>query len=111
MSLSNAVMRIAGTLRNRPRVCGSYTLERKIGEGAMGSVWLGRHEFLERPAAVKLLPADRMDAASIRRFEREVQLATRLTSPNAVTVYDFGRSKDGTYYYAMELVDGLDLEK
>jgi serine/threonine-protein kinase len=108
LSHAVAILRRAGKVTS---TCGPYTLEQKIGEGAMGTVWRARHAFLARPAAVKLLPAHRMDVASIRRFEREAELASQLTHPNAVTIYDFGRTREGTYYYAMELVDGVDLER
>jgi eukaryotic-like serine/threonine-protein kinase len=89
---------------------GPYTLESKIGEGGMGAVWRARHATLDRPAAVKLIARD-VDEISAARFEREAQLTARLSHPNAVTVYDFGKTKDGTFWYAMELIDGFDLEK
>jgi eukaryotic-like serine/threonine-protein kinase len=93
-----------------PMELGPYTLESKIGEGGMGTVWRARHATLGRAAAVKLIARD-VDDVSTRRFEREAQLTAQLTHPNAVTVFDSGKTKDGTYWYAMELIEGLDLEK
>jgi len=89
---------------------GDYTLGEKLGEGGMGVVHKASHRTLGRPAALKLLPAERADGKNLQRFRREVELTSRLTHPNTIRVYDFGRTASGTYYYAMEYVDGVDLE-
>jgi serine/threonine-protein kinase len=93
------------------RKLGNYRLKVRIGGGAMGDVWLARHDPLDRPVALKVLhERAARDEGAVRRFIREARAVSRLRHPNTIRVFDFGASDDGVFYIAMELLDGLDLE-
>ena len=93
------------------RRLGQYVIERKIGAGGMGEVYRARHGMMRRSSAIKLLRADQAGEANLARFEREVQQTARLTHPNTITIFDYGRTHDGVFYYAMELLDGATLRR
>jgi len=98
------------------RELGSYRLVERLGQGGMGEVWRAKHRLLARPAAIKLIrAADGAGTAAqqeaIRRFEREAQVTAGLSSPHTVQLFDFGVADDGSFYYVMELLNGLDLER
>jgi len=99
------------------RKLGAYVLVKQLGMGGMGEVWRAEHHSLVRPAAIKLLRRelsahlrqDDLDAMN-ERFQREVQATAQLSSPHTVAIYDFGQTTDGSLYYVMELLSGLDAE-
>jgi serine/threonine-protein kinase len=99
------------------REMGSYRLVSLLGTGGMGEVWRARHRMLARDAAIKLIKPDMLSAQSgknalmlVRRFEQEAKSTAALRSPHTVALYDFGVTADNTFYYVMELLDGIDLE-
>lgn len=103
---------------SQAREMGSYALEKLLGRGGMGEVWMARHRRLCSGAAVKLIRPEvliqktgREAHVLRRRFEQEARATARLRSPHTVALHDFGVSEDGSFYYAMELLEGLDLEE
>ena len=96
---------------------GSYNLVSLIGSGGMGEVWRARHRMLARDAAIKLIRSDLLmgkpgnqSEIARKRFAREAQAIASLQSPHTVYLYDFGVSREGFFYYVMELLDGISLE-
>ncbi len=102
-------LRTISRLRRQAEKVGPYRLISRLGKGAMGVVWEARHALLRRPTAVKLLAPGVEGERAIARFEREVQLTAGLTHPSTIAIYDYGRTSEGVFYYAMELLHGINL--
>jgi serine/threonine-protein kinase len=89
-----------------PDQIGPYVIEEKIGAGGMGTVYRGRHRETGQLAAVKVLPAAlAREDGFVARFNREIEAMRQLANPHVVALYEHGES-DGTWYYAMEFVEG-----
>ncbi len=89
---------------------GRFRIERKLGEGGMGAVYVGVQTSIGREVAIKVMrPESGGDEEAIKRFGREAQVVARLTHGNIVQLYDFGRTPDGLLYLAMEFVRGRSL--
>lgn len=90
---------------------GRYRLEKMVGKGGMAEVYLASHAMLRRPTAIKVLRYPGRSEEAIACFQREVQLTSQLTHPNTIAIYDFGRTPEGAFYYAMEYLDGVNLQQ
>ena len=105
-----------GRALGKARRMGYYELTERVGRGGMGEVWRAKHQMLARPAAIKLISPEALGKGGdltttlIRRFEREAQTTATLQSQHTVQVYDFGVTEDGSLYYVMEYLEGLDLQ-
>ncbi|HXY37292.1 MAG TPA: serine/threonine-protein kinase [Planctomycetaceae bacterium] len=94
------------------RHLGKYRIKRRLSSGGMGEVYLAEHRLLNRPYAIKLIrPEMAANPTSRTRFAREIQAMARLTHWNTVEIVDYGHAPDGTFYYVMEYVDGLNLSE
>ena len=112
-----SVIHRLGRQIGKARELGSYELVEMLGKGGMGEVWRAEHRLLARPAAIKVVRAESLDAPGtptaellLRRFEREAQATAVLNSPHTIDLYDFGITSGGEFYYVMELLLGRDLE-
>jgi serine/threonine-protein kinase len=118
--LAHQISRVVHRLNARvvkAREVGSYRLVERLGEGGMAEVWRANHRMLARPAAVKLIRpkvliqhGPREAERLLRLFTREVQATASLSSPHTIQVYDFGITREGAFYYVMELLDGMNLQ-
>lgn len=113
-----AIIRHLGRQVQTARDLGSYRLEGLIGAGGMGEVYRATHRFLARPAAIKLIRPEILERRSpdrarvvVERFRREAEAAANLRSPHTIELYDFGVSDRGVFYYVMEMLDGVDLDR
>ncbi len=108
-------VRTMGRLRRQAfeaRQLGQYRLKQLLGTGGMGEVHLAEHILLKRPCALKLIHPDKAgNPNTLARFEREVQATARLSHWNTVEIFDYGRTDDGTFYYVMEYLPGLNLQQ
>jgi DNA-binding NtrC family response regulator len=112
-SAREPVLEIDATQLDEGVPLGLYRLMEKLGEGGMGEVWRARHQLLARPCAIKLIRPDRLGESNrektIERFRLEATTIARLSSPNTVRLFDFGVTDTGSFYFVMELLEGLDL--
>jgi eukaryotic-like serine/threonine-protein kinase len=91
---------------------GRYRLKEKIGSGGMGDVYLAEHRLMKRPCAIKVIRVEKAgDPRAIARFEREVKATSRLNHWNSISIFDYGRTSDGTFFYVMEYIRGLSLQE
>lgn len=92
------------------RQLGQYRLKKLLGSGGMGEVYLAEHQLMKRPCAIKVIrPEKAGDPKVLARFEREVQATAKLSHWNSIDIFDYGRSEDGTFYYVMEYLPGMNL--
>lgn len=89
-----------------------YHIQKKLGEGGMGQVYLAEHVKMGRRCAIKIMsPAMMKDPDAISRFNREAANASRIGHPNVCAIYDFGETPEGLIYLAMEFIEGRSLNE
>jgi eukaryotic-like serine/threonine-protein kinase len=93
-----------------PDTSTNYELCEQLATGSMGEVWRARHRQLGREVALKRIKPGEIDAEDTQRFEREARVLSSLTSPHTVEIFDYGVLPSGELFYAMELLDGVDLQ-
>ena len=108
---ARVMARLGGRMAKMASI-GRYALVRKLGEGGMGDVWEAQHRLLARPVALKLVKLDGGEpSTALARFAREARVTASLESAHTIELYDFGATEDGRLFYAMELLEGMDLEQ
>ena len=111
VAVSRTLYKLRTTAMKAERL-GNYIIDREIGVGGMGEVYVAHHALMRRPTAVKVVRGDQVDQqGALQRFEQEVQLSAGLTHPNTITIFDYGRTPDDTFYYAMEYLAGMDIQE
>lgn len=90
---------------------GQFKIIEKLGEGAMGVVYKAQHQLMQRETAIKVLKNEVCRDVDLVQFEKEVQITCRLTHPNTICIYDYGKTREGLFYYAMEYLEGSDLQE
>ena len=109
VAISKVVHGLRQEVRDARRL-GQYQLESRLGAGGMGVVYRARHAMLRRPTATPPFAPPYPGPLARARDAREVRLTATLTHPNTVTIYDYGHTPEGVFYYAMELLEGASLE-
>lgn len=95
---------------HRSRQLGQYRLKKLLASGGMGQIYLGEHRLLRRPCAIKVIqPGQDGDPIVLEQFEKEVRSLARLSHWNTVEIFDYGHTDNGTFYYVMEYLPGLNL--
>jgi eukaryotic-like serine/threonine-protein kinase len=106
-----ALSRLRNEVRKAKQL-GQYKLRQQLGQGGMGQVFLGEHQLLKRPCAIKVIRAEQVgDPSALKRFEREVRSTAQLSHWNTIEIFDYGHTDDGTFYYVMEYMRGLNLHE
>ena len=107
-----------GQAIQRAKQLGSYRLIEPLGKGGMGEVWRAEHHMLARPAAIKLIRPETFGTKAgedaglvLQRFKQEAQATALLDSEHTIHLYDYGATDDGSLFYVMELLDGMDLDE
>jgi len=108
----DSILNIPESALNKGEGVGGYHLINKIASGGMGEVWKAEHRFISRLAAIKFISSQEVsNRQNLASFFREAQATANLSSPHTVSLFDFGTRENGSFYYVMELLQGLDLSE